>query len=58
MIRPLNFLAFAVVVWSIGIGLWLWAVLFWAYGWYRVTAWIAWPVALLFVLLLPKGGWR
>lgn len=28
--------------------LWLWAVMFWVWGWYRVTAWIAWPVALLF----------
>ncbi len=44
--------------WTVGIGLQLYAAAFWLYGWYRVTAWIGWPVALLFVLLLPKGAWR
>ena len=42
------------LAWTIAVYLaaYVGAVTFWAYGWYRAVAWIAWPLALLFYVLL------
>lgn len=39
-------------VWTVGIGLWLWAVACWFYGHYRVNAWWAFPVTFAIVWVL------
>lgn len=54
MIHPATILA---VLWSVAmyLAMYGWSVLTWLYGWYRVTAWVLWPIAVLFVLAL-RGG--